>query len=84
MMVSGCTGNSLRTAYAIALLIQRVCRWIGGRDESRQIGSRVEAIIKRYVSRRKLAEDAARRLPNGWRTSRAHAGPTSVGPGTSV
>src|SRR5260221_4904577 len=29
-MVSGCTGNSKRTAYAITSLTRRACRWTGG------------------------------------------------------
>ena len=47
MMVSGSTGNSRRTAYAITLLIRRACRWIGGRDESRQIGSTLSGCCAR-------------------------------------
>jgi hypothetical protein len=34
MMVSGCSGNSQRTAFAITLLLQRACRWIGGEQSS--------------------------------------------------
>ena len=33
MMVSGYTGSSKRTAYAITLLIRRACKWTGGCDE---------------------------------------------------
>ena len=32
-MVSGYTGSSKRTAYAITLLIRQACRWTGGCDE---------------------------------------------------
>ena len=37
LLVSGCAGNSQRTAYAITLLIQRACRWIGVRVKTERI-----------------------------------------------
>jgi hypothetical protein len=39
--------SAQRMAYAITLLIQRACRWIGGHDESRQIGSTLSGCCAR-------------------------------------